>query len=194
MTTVILSSVVGICWLVFVFYWLVSSLYVKRSMTKRDYGWVIPRIIAVLAVVLLIRMGGPGGHGAASNLAPALQSHFSFPVPGTLVTILGLAGAVWARISLGRNWSGYVTYKQDHELVTSGPYRFIRHPIYTGLIVMFIGTFLYYGSLFVLILFIILTVMFLLRVGKEEAIMKRLFGKKYTDYMKTSKRLIPFIY
>jgi protein-S-isoprenylcysteine O-methyltransferase Ste14 len=101
---------------------------------------------------------------------------------------------MWARIYLGRNWSGYVTYKEDQTLVTSGPYRYVRHPIYTSMILMFIGTILYYGSLFVSIFLIILTIDFVLRTKKEEKIMIRLFGEKYMDYMKRTKRLIPLVY
>jgi len=132
--------------------------------------------------------------GYLSFIRISFQSLFSFIVPGSILTALGLFGAVWARIYLGRNWSGYVTYKEDQTLVTTGPYRYVRHPIYTSMILMFIGTILYYGTLFISIFFVILGISFILRTRKEEEIMVKLFGEKYTEYMKGTKRLIPFIY
>jgi len=105
-----------------------------------------------------------------------------------------LIGAIWSRVSLGREWSGYATYKKDHGLVTRGPYRFVRHPIYFSLVLMLIGAFLYYGYLFILIVFVIVIIDFMIRMIQEEKMMTGLFGKKYLDYTKRTWRLIPFVY
>lgn len=102
-------------------------------------------------------------------------------------------GTIWARYHLGSNWGSVVGYTENHELITNGPYKYIRHPIYSCVILMFIGTFLYYGNPFSIVLIIIIPIWLLLRVKKEE-IMIKLFGKKYKDYMKNSKRLIPWVY
>jgi protein-S-isoprenylcysteine O-methyltransferase Ste14 len=141
-------------------------------------------------VILFVRFDKSG---ALSLFRFSFRNFFSFLIPGSVLTLIGLFGAVWARIHLGRNWSGYATYKEDQTLVTTGPYHFVRHPIYTSMILMSIGTILYYGSLFVSIFLIILAVNFILRIRKEEEIMIKLFGEKYTDYMKRTKRLIPLI-
>ena len=186
-----LSLVVPVCWIIFILDWSVSSLFVKKSLTKRGSGWIIWRVVAALFVILFVHYNKSG---ALSFFRFSFQSLFSFVIPGSILTVLGLFGAIWARFHLGRNWSGYVTYKEDQTLVTTGPYRFVRHPIYTSMILMFIGTILYYGSLFVSIFLIILTIDFVLRTKKEEEIMTGLFGEKYTDYMKRTKRLIPLIY
>jgi protein-S-isoprenylcysteine O-methyltransferase Ste14 len=186
-----LSLVVPLCWIIFILDWSISSLFVKKSLTKRGPWWIIWRAIAALFVILFVHYNKSG---ALSFFRFSFQSFFSFVIPGSILAALGLFGAVWARINLGRNWSGYVTYKEGQTLVTTGPYKYIRHPIYTSMILMFIGTILYYGSLFVSIFLIILGITFILRTRKEEEIMIRLFGEKYTDYMKRTKRLIPLIY
>ena len=186
-----LSLVVPICWIIFILDWSVSSLFVKKSLTKQGPGWIIWRVAVALFVILFIRLNKSG---ALSFFRFSFQSYFSFLIPGSVLTVLGLFGAIWARFHLGRNWSGYATYKEDQTLVTTGPYKYVRHPIYTSMILMFIGTILYYGSLFMSVAFAILAIDFILRTGKEEAIMIELFGEKYTEYMKRTKRLIPFIY
>ena len=186
-----LSPVVPICWIIFILDWMVSSLFVKKSLTKRGPGWILWRVVAAFFVIVFVRFDKSG---ALSFFRLSFQSFFSFVIPGSVLTVLGLFGAIWARFHLGRNWSGYATYKEDQTLVTTGPYKYVRHPIYTSMILMFIGTILYYGSLFVSIFFIILAITFILRTREEEEIMLKLFGEKYAEYMKRTKRLLPLIY
>ena len=186
-----LSLVVPLCRIIFILDWSVSSLFVKKSLTKRGPWWILWRVVVALFVILFVHYNRSG---ALSFFRFSFQSFFSFLIPGSVLTLLGLFGAIWARFHLGRNWSGYITYKEDQTLVTTGPYRYIRHPIYTSMILMFIGTILYDGSLFTSIIFLILTIDFVLRTKKEEKIMIRLFGEKYMDYMKRTKRLIPLVY
>ena len=177
--------------MIFLLYWIFSSFFVKRSVVKRSPGGILWRVAVAVLVIAFIRFDKPG---AVSFFMPVLNnSLFSFQILGTVLTVLGLLIAIWARIYLGRNWSGYVTYKKDHELVTTGPYRFIRHPIYTGMILMSAGAVLYYGIPLLLIICTILAGVFIWRTKKEEEIMTKLFGKKYLDYMKKTKALIPFV-
>src|SRR6185437_13420947 len=123
------------------------------------------------------------------------------PLGGSLVTAIlglvfvaaGIAFAIWARIHLGRNWSGTPSIKKDHELVTSGPYRFVRHPIYTGIILALIGNVLVAGLPWIAAL-ILFGVIFLFRIPKEEGYMMQLFPDQYPEYRKHSKALIPFVW
>ena len=187
-------GVVAICWLVFTLYWFVSSLFVKKSLTQRGLWWLVWRVALILVVIMFIRLN-KSGHPALALFFKFLFRHsFGFTVVGPVLTILGLFGAIWARIYLGRNWSEYATYKDNHALVTKGPYRFVRHPIYSSMILMLIGTTLYYGSWFVCIVLVIAAIALILRIRQEEEIMIKLFGEKYTDYMKRTERLIPLIY
>jgi protein-S-isoprenylcysteine O-methyltransferase Ste14 len=187
-------SVVTICWIILLLYWLVSSFFVKRSAIPRGRWWIIWRVVAVLTAILLIRFDKSGSQYFVSLFRLFFQSSFSLIIPGSVLTIFGLLGAIWARAYLGRNWSGYATYKEHQELVTTGPYRFVRHPIYTSMMLMFLGTILYYGSLFISIIFVVVAISFILRVKKEEEIMIKLFGKQYAGYMNRTKRWIPWIY
>lgn len=184
--------VIAICWIIFILYWLVSAFFVKKSVTKQNLrSAILWRVVVIVIVILFIKFDKSA---AVSFFGFLSQSLFSFPIAGAVLNVFGLFGAIWARTVLGRNWSGYVTYKEDQELVTTGPYRLIRHPIYTSLLLMFIGVILYYGYLFLFVIFGIVAITFILRTKKEEEIMTKLFGKKYLDYMKRTKRLIPGIY
>jgi len=113
---------------------------------------------------------------------------------GTALVVLGLAFSVWARMHLGRNWSGTVTVKQEHELVRGGPYARVRHPIYTGLLLAFIGTAIvrgeWRGVLAVLIIFAALW----RKLRLEERYMVETFGDEYRRYREHSAALIPFIF
>ena len=184
-------SVIDVCWIIFLIYWIFSSFFVKKSVVKRDPGWILWRIAVVALIISFIRFDKSG---AVSLFMSVLNnSLFSFKILGTVLTVLGLLVAILARIYLGRNWSSYVTYKENHELVTSGPYRLIRHPIYTGMLLMFTGAVLYYGMPLLFVFYAITAGVFIWRIGKEEKIMTKLFGKRYRDYIKKTKALIPFV-
>ncbi len=99
--------------------------------------------------------------------------------------------AVWARRHLGRNWSGAVTVKVGHELVCTGPYRCVRHPIYTGVLGMFLGSALVWGEAHALIGLALITFAYVRKVRLEEQNMLDLFGERYTQYRRSSWALIP---
>ena len=110
---------------------------------------------------------------------------------GIAVTLAGLLISVWARASLGRNWSGTVTVKVGHQLIRSGPYRWVRHPIYSGLILATIGTAANIGQVRGLIAVALLYIAFIVRTSVEERFMVSTFGDEYQEYRKTSGRMIP---
>ncbi len=188
---IIFEYIVIASWTVFIAYWFISSFFVKKAVVKRNWKrMILWRVAVVAAFIIFIKFSKVG---TVAKLGFLLQSAFSFPIAGAVLSVLGLAVAIWARVYLGRNWSGYVTYKKDHELVMTGPYRFIRHPIYAGMILMFLGTFLYYGLWCILVIYTIVTAMFIWRIKKEEAIMIKLFGEKYQEYMKRTKAVVPWV-
>jgi protein-S-isoprenylcysteine O-methyltransferase Ste14 len=117
----------------------------------------------------------------------------SSTLAGVFLCISGLGFAIWARVMLGRNWSGVITLKEAHELVDRGPYRFVRHPIYTGMLAMFAGTAIaigYFGGLLGLLL---LFASFWLKLKREEDLMLKQFPEKYAAYQRRVKRIIPFL-
>ena len=105
----------------------------------------------------------------------------------------GLGFAVWARRCLGRNWSGIVTVKQGHELIRSGPYALVRHPIYTGLLLAILGTASAIGEWRGLIAFVLITAGFVLKLRIEEDFISETFGEQYARYRAEVPALIPFI-
>ncbi len=175
-------------WVVWMAYWFIASRNVKtvrrvESPLSRA-GHAVPLIVAV-ALVWPNRLPGDFLGGAIFPPNDAL-----YPA-GVLLVAAGLAFACWARYVLGRNWSGIVTVKKDHELIRTGPYRYVRHPIYTGLLLAFIGTALardeWRGVLAVVIVYAALWRKYRL----EERWMVESFGDAYRRFRDEVPALIP---
>jgi protein-S-isoprenylcysteine O-methyltransferase Ste14 len=159
-------------------------------MRENIAGSIVYRIPAIVGLLLLLdsyRLSAPLSTSVISDgiLTSLLSVALSF---------IGLAICIWARFVLGRNWSSVVVVKKDHELIQSGPYRFVRHPIYTGMIMMFLANVLLsgrMGSLFGLICFV---ASFYLKLLREEKMMMAEFPNQYPNYCRRVRRLIPFIH
>ncbi len=179
-TAVPLRSVVFIIWGVFALYWLISAFSAKQG--SRSGRVRMPGLLFVVTVVL-VRIFGP--HNLAVS-SPVLR------VVGFVLFLSGLGLAVWARIYLGRNWGMPMTRKEEPELVTSGPYRFVRHPIYSGLLLALLGTSLA-TNLYLLIALAVMTVYFVYSAKVEEGLMTASFPSVYPSYQAKTKMLIPFV-
>ena len=112
---------------------------------------------------------------------------------GTAVSASGLLFSVWARRYLGRNWSRAVTIKQDHELITSGPYSLVRHPIYTGLLVGLFGCVLAVGEWRGLVAVGLVFIALLRKLRLEEQWLRAQFGESYENYSRRVRALVPYI-
>jgi len=132
------------CWLAFVSVWLVASVSTKRTVYRESAGERARYWLLLLIAYGLLTQGRRFPYPLSLIIIP--QTALSGWI-GAALCGCGLALAIWARLILGRNWSGVVTLKEDHELVQRGPYRFVRHPIYTGLQGMFLGTAIAFGRL-----------------------------------------------
>jgi protein-S-isoprenylcysteine O-methyltransferase Ste14 len=178
------------CWLAFVSVWLVASVSTKRTVYRESAGeraryW----LLLVIAYVLLVQ-GRRFPYPLSLILIPQAASSGWI---GAVLCGCGLALAIWARLILGRNWSGFVTLKEDHELVQRGPYRFVRHPIYTGLQSMVLGTAIAFGSLGAFIAVPLVFLSFWIKLSQEERLMLKQFPDDYPDYQRRVKRIIPFL-
>lgn len=142
-------------------------------------GMAIWLVISIVFPGLLLLQIVPGG--ALSGLV------------GVALTLAGLGFAIWARIHLGTNWSGHAVIRVDHTLVRSGPYRIVRNPIYTGILIGGIGSTLVIGKFWALAVTIILAAVFIEKIRNEEAFLLEEFGESFIDYRKNVKSLIPFI-
>jgi protein-S-isoprenylcysteine O-methyltransferase Ste14 len=180
----VVDVVILAAWVAFWIYWLTASIGVKSGQTSwTRFAGV--RIAAILIFLLLVRLRVFKGH-AATNHDAVLEGI------GLAVFLLGLALAVWARVYLGRNWGMPMSQKDDPELVTTGPYRRVRHPIYSGIILAMIGTTIAV-SLYWLVAVVLLGAYFLYSAVVEERLMTRLFPDSYPQYKRSTKMLIPFV-
>lgn len=176
-------------WLSWAAYWWLASFGAKRVDRREPLG---SRLLHVLPLALAAWLLW------ADRAPSALLNERIFPwAPwsfwaATLVTATGLLFAVWARVHLGRNWSGTVTIKHDHELIVSGPYAIVRHPIYTGLLIAFVGTAMARGEWRGLIAILIAWVALWRKLTVEERWMTELFGQQYQDYRRRVPALLPF--
>jgi len=110
---------------------------------------------------------------------------------GVLLTALGVGISIWARLSLGANWSGMVTLKQNHELIRKGLYRWIRHPIYTGILLGFIGTALIRSHARGWLGFAILLLSFYFKARREENFLKQEFGEGFEEHLRQTGMFLP---
>ena len=160
----------------------------KRTVERG--GFIGYRLVTIVIVIGLIAAGRLLHVSSQSQL---WQTRLALGVVSDLVVLAGAAFTVWARITLGRNWSAEVTFKQDHELIESGPYALARHPIYTGLILMALGTAIDYGRAIGIALFFGLCGGLWWKARQEERIMRRHFPDAYAEYETRVRAIIPFV-
>jgi protein-S-isoprenylcysteine O-methyltransferase Ste14 len=132
-------------------------------------------------------------------MLPALNTPlFSLTLPiaiaGLVIVFAGLAFSIWARFTLGSSWSAEPSIRHDHELILRGPYRLVRHPIYTGILTAMLGSALQLGLLRSLLGFIVCVAALLIKLSVEEQLMVQQFGNRYLEYSAQVRRLVPFLY
>lgn len=179
----VIDIVILVGWVAFWIYWFAAAVGVKPGQ-NRSAGFGI-RVGIFLVVVLLFRLKVVKTHQLTAG--PWLQGI------GLALWVLGLALAIWARLYLGRNWGTPMSQKEDPELVTTGPYSSIRHPIYSGIILATIGTALAV-SVYWLVAVVLLGAYFVYSAFTEERIMAGLFPDSYPAYKSSTKMLIPFVF
>ncbi len=176
-------------WMAWLVYWTVSALRVKSARQTESAGSRAAHWLPVLVGAYLIAAPQvPFGFLATPEL-PDFPGRY--PLAVALVG-LGLAFSVWARVHLGRNWSGSVTIKDGHELIRTGPYAYVRHPIYTGLLVAMAGGALACGEPRALLGWALCTYAFTRKLGIEEGFMRQQFGDQYQAYSAEVPALVPF--
>ncbi len=175
--------VFAVGWAMFWLYWLVAAFSMKRGRVRWSSELRIRAVLAV-AVLLLLRLGVLRGGGL--NTAPWRAGL------GLALFALGLTFAIWARVHIGRNWGAPMTQKDEPELVTSGPYRLVRHPIYSGILVAGIGTAVALSWLW-LVAVVLAGCYFLYSASVEERFMTEQFPDSYPGYKDSTKMLVPFV-
>jgi protein-S-isoprenylcysteine O-methyltransferase Ste14 len=185
------SGLIGLLWLLWALYWVIAACGVKpvrqREPMASRLAFVVPSLLGALLLII--------GHRLTGSLGARLigGGWMRYGIALGLV-VIGITFGIWARRTLGGNWSGTVTLKVDHELVQSGPYRWIRHPIYTGLLLAVLGTGLAAGRLYGVVAFVLILLALLWKLRVEERWMRAEFGERYEQYRRSSWALIPFVF
>lgn len=189
------SIVVGL-WMVFFLFWLVLAQFNKKA--TRSGAWRIAWLFRLAVIVGVLVTMSFRRHAAAGLIGPIrrlLPLHPGLPGQwvGAGLCLVGFSWAFWARAHLGRNWGIPMSLRQGHELVTSGPYAYVRHPIYTGILLAMFGSILAVDLLW-LVLFAMAFVYFLVSARTEEKMMVAQFPDAYPAYRCRTKILIPFVF
>lgn len=177
------NSIILTSWAVFWVFWLLSAFWAKRNVPSGIRRFFGIRVLTIVIAVVLLRF-------AYRHSAPAEHST-AVLIIGAAVFYCGLALAVWARLFLGSNWGMPMSKKQNPELVTTGPYRFVRHPIYTGLLLAILGTAA--GNIYWLALLAVTAVYFVYSARQEDDLMLHEFPAEYPPYKSRTKMMIPFV-
>ncbi len=184
------ADIIRACWIIFSVIWLLSAVANKRSIYRESGAQRLRYwILLVLAFLLLTR-----GHRLSYPFnVRIISATETVQWMAGILCIAGLAFCVWARATLGRNWSGTITLKEGHELIERGPYRLVRHPIYTGMLAMLLATAIAVGHLGGLVAVLLAFASFWIKLSEEEKLMLQQFPDQYGSYQQRVKRIIPFV-
>lgn len=177
-------------WILAGLYWVASGLSVKPAARSESTGSRAAHVVVmILACVLLFSSRASLGLLGARFIPDENWIQWM----GLALTAAGCTFAVWGRALLGANWSATVALKQGHELVRSGPYALVRHPIYAGFLAAVLGTALIVGEMRALLALVIAFAAWLEKARREERFLLHQFDGDYVEYSRSVKRLIPFI-
>lgn len=180
------SHLTQFCWVVFGLVWILGSVFnllhaPKTKKRRFRYDWLV---LSLLALV--------GMHFAPHQSFTILQHHFAWlQIIGVILLVGSTIYTVWSRLVLGRMWATHAAVKEEHHLVTNGPYKITRHPIYSGILGMILGSVFALNELMVFLGFLIALAFFLIRIRNEEKLMVMTFGETYIQYQKRVPQLIP---
>ena len=175
-------------WQLLALVWLVMFFGMKRA--KRMEGWgerAQHVFLILLGFWMLIRNSwnwGPLNYRLVPDVFPVWAT-------GLAMTAVGIGVAIWARLSLGSNWSGMVTLKKDHQLVSSGLYRWIRHPIYSGILLAMFGTAMIAGHLRGWLGVVLVFAAFYFKARREEGFLREEFGRSFEDHARRTGMFLP---
>ena len=177
-------------WIAFFLYWQIKAANTKTTQRLEPAASRILRVFIFLIAIVLLSTTRIPLPWLYLELWP--QGLWPFWL-GAAITVAGLLFAVWARVHLGRNWSRSVTIKQGHELITTGPYAVVRHPIYTGILTGFLGMAIAISQVRGFIVVVLVFFAFWLKLSMEEKWMRSQFGETYAAYARQTAALVPYL-
>jgi protein-S-isoprenylcysteine O-methyltransferase Ste14 len=179
---------IQLCWATWLVYWVAMAFTTKRTVERG--GWSTYRLVAGL---LFLGLAGAAQLLDVSASSELWHTTTTLGLVTDCIVLAGLALTVWARVALGRNWSAEITFKENHELIESGPYALVRHPIYTGLIAMALGTAINYGRPFGFVVLAAICGALWWKAREEERVMTNYFPEAYAQYKARVHAIIPFV-
>lgn len=182
------GELIGYTWDALGLVWLCGYVFTKRTVRAQPAGARLFHVAILALGIVLMATHWLSFDWLYVRFIPDL---YSTGVTGLALTVAGCAFAIWARITLGANWSGRATVKENHELITRGPYALTRHPIYTGLTTAILGSALAGGELRCIIGLAVILFGFLTKMAQEERLMMQTFPEAYPRYRQQVKALIP---
>jgi protein-S-isoprenylcysteine O-methyltransferase Ste14 len=171
--------------------WLGSLPFVKRTVHEQSMSSSLQQTV-VFGVGLYLLFGSPSTPDWFNQ--PVFTVTLPIALAGLGIAICGVGLSIWARLTLGENWSNFPTIKQDHALIVSGPYRAVRHPIYAGLLFALLGSALQHGLVRSFLAVLTCVVGLYLKVSVEEEFMVQRFGEAYLRYRRNVSTLVPFLF
>lgn len=175
-------------WLVFLLVWLAGAFKTHRTSRQESFLSRYGVMFLVIAGYVFLFDGDANIGVLGLRILPA---KLSILIAGIVMTWLGLGLAIWARLHLGANWSGRVTIKEGHELIRTGPYARLRHPIYTGLLTAAVGTILFVGRWRAVLGAVLLVIAFSIKAKKEESMLTEQFGDAFQEHRRHTGFLFP---
>jgi len=175
-------------WLVWVIFWMAMAFLSKSTKRRETRAQRLEHAIPALLGFLLIFRAGSGGGWLTRLVMPDNETLMAI---GVALTMLGLLFTVWARFALGSNWSGTVTIKAGHQLIRRGPYRFIRHPIYTGMLVALLATVITQRLVTGLLGFAIVFIALWRKAKREESFLSQEFGPAFDEHRRHTGMFLP---
>jgi protein-S-isoprenylcysteine O-methyltransferase Ste14 len=186
----VLSLLIPVLWIAWMLYWWAAARNAKAIQRKES---ALSRAAHIVPFTIAAWLLAAGRVPIAFLNQPVVPRSVGLAVAGAVVTAIGLAFTVWARVHLAGNWSATVTIKENHTLVRDGPYRYVRHPIYTGILLAIVGTGMV-GNEWRGVLAVAIAVAALWRkLRLEEQWLTETFGEEYRRYRKEVRALIPFV-
>lgn len=173
------GQMIGALWALLGLYWLIASFGRKRAAKREPPGERLVHIFLMLGGFALIYSPDPRFGALNHRFVPHSRE---LDIAGIALTAAGVAFAIWARAHLGKYWSGDVTIRQEHKLIRSGPYKFIRHPIYSGMLLALAGTVLVIGEYRALLGFAVVLFGFIKKARKEESFLDAQFGPDFAAH------------
>lgn len=177
-----------LAWIVFILYWIVSARKLKAIKKRESILERLEHLVPLAVAYFLLFATGLDFGWLSKRFVPNVAALNIFAVG---LAAAGVGFAIWARRHLGENWSGTVSLKADHELIRSGPYRWIRHPIYTGMLLAMIGTALAVGEVRGILACLITLAAFYRKARREEQFLRQEFSEKFAAHLEHTGMFLP---